>query len=66
MPPGAPEEVRPEGLADLVGTAAKNNNRLTVIIRADKRGLVEKLDEVLDICKRAGVNKVDLSYVTGG
>ena len=53
-------------LADEVKARAERSPNLTVIIRADKRGRVEGLDAVLDVCKRAGVNKVEISYLTGG
>jgi biopolymer transport protein ExbD len=49
-----------------VSGTAKRNPRLMVIIRADKRGSVDGLDKVLDVVHRAGVNKVEISYITGG
>ena len=53
-------------LSDEVKARAGRTPGLTVIIRADRRGRVEGLDAVLDVCKRAGVNKVEISYLTGG
>jgi len=55
-----------DDLSRQVGDTAKRNPRLLVIIRADKRGSVDGLDKVLDVVHRAGVNKVEISYITGG
>ena len=65
-PPGRPPaDALARDLFKQVTDTARRNPRLLVIIRADG-GPVDGLDKVLDVVHRAGVNKVEISYITGG
>ena len=41
------------------------NPNASVIIRADERGLVKGFAQVLDVCKRSGVNEAKIGYMSG-
>ena len=45
--------------------AAAKNERLRVIVRADRRGRFGQLDEVLGLCRRAGVEQIIMRTVRG-
>jgi biopolymer transport protein ExbD len=46
--------------------AAAKNERLRVIVRADRRGRFGQLDEVLGLCRRAGVEQIIMRTVRRG
>ena len=51
-------------LGDLLRGVAAKNPRATVVIRADERGLVKGFAQVLDACKRAGVDEARIVYTS--
>lgn len=53
------------GLAELLKSVVAKNPNASVIIRADERGLVKGFAQVLDVCKRAGVNEAKIGYMSG-
>ena len=53
------------GLAQLLKTVVEKNPNAGVIIRADERGLVKGFAQVLDVCKRSGVNEAKIGYMSG-
>jgi biopolymer transport protein ExbD len=52
------------GLGDLLRGVVAKNPRATVVIRADERGLVKGFAQVLDACKRAGVDEARIVYTS--
>src|SRR5687768_17272452 len=55
-----------DGIAELVKAAVGKNPDASIIIRSDRRGAREPLLEVFEACKRAGGQKVNISFVSGG
>ncbi len=53
------------GLAGLLKSVVEKNPNASVIIRADERGLVKGFAQVLDVCKRSGVNEAKIGYMSG-
>jgi biopolymer transport protein ExbD len=53
------------GLAELLKSVVEKNPNASVIIRADERGLVKGFAQVLDVCKRSGVNEAKIGYMSG-
>ncbi|QOV88338.1 ExbD/TolR family protein [Humisphaera borealis] len=53
------------GLAQLLKSVVEKNPNASVIIRADERGLVKGFAQVLDVCKRSGVNEAKIGYMSG-
>jgi biopolymer transport protein ExbD len=62
----AKKEYDLKSLTDFLRGVLGKNPQTTVIIRADKRAVVEHFASVADACKAAGVQELKLSYVTGG
>jgi len=54
-----------KGLSELLAAIVAKNPQASVIIRADERGLVKGFAQVLDVCKRAGVNEAKIGYMSG-
>ena len=54
-----------KGLSELLTAVVQKNPQASVIIRADERGLVKGFAQVLDVCKRSGINEAKIGYMSG-